>query len=158
MKDSITKTPAQVEQDNKMFTLVVLQRIGAYILQGLTEDEACVLSGYDPDMLKTAKENDKNIGLYLEKQRVQFKHEHLKIINDKKSDKNSMWLLEKTLPEFGNQKKSTQEATANIISAIIRDIQNDHGTANIVTVPSEDVTSKKGTVREAIVSVDAFLK
>lgn len=156
--NSIEKTPTQQKEDKQRFTEVTLKRIGEYILEGLSEDEACVLAGFDPDIFHRAKETDKGIRLYLEKQRVQFKHIHLKQINEKRSDKNSMWILEKTLPEFGpNRNKQVAEDTATIISAIIREIQNDHATANIINVPAADVT-KRTEVNQAVLSIDSFLK
>lgn len=157
-ENSIEKTPTQIKQDRQKFTEVTLKRIGEYILEGLSEDEACVLAGFDPDVFHRAREADKGIRLYLEKQRVQFKHIHLKQINEKRSDKNSMWILEKTLPEFGpNRNKQVAEETATIIGAIIREIQNDHGTANIINVPATDTTAKR-EINQAVLSVDSFLK
>ncbi len=102
----------------------LLIQIGSYMLEGLTEDEACIMIGFPTVKLHSILENDESVRNFIDKKKVEFKHKHLKVIATKSSDKNSMYILEKLRPdEFGN-KRSSGDTTVNIISAIIKDIQN----------------------------------
>lgn len=109
-----------------------LKAIGLYLLKGLTEKEACVLLEIPYTTFLSQKENDEPTRKFIEQQIVQFKLNHLEVIQKTKSEKNSMYLLEKLRPEeFGN-KKGGEGPTINIISAIINAIQNDPAN-NILT-------------------------
>ena len=102
-----------------------LKAIGEYLLKGLTEQEACVLVDIPWTTYFRQKENDEYTRIYIEKLVVKFKLKHLEVIQKTSSEKTSMYLLEKLRPEeFGN-KKQTEGPTINIISAIIKSIQND---------------------------------
>lgn len=102
-----------------------LKEIGSLILKGLKEKECCLLTDVNYSTYLKLKENDEVIRNYIEKKLVEFKKIHLEVIQKTASEKNSMYLLEKLRPEeFGN-KKETSGPTINIISAIIKDIQND---------------------------------
>jgi len=102
-----------------------LKAIGEYLLKGLTEQEACVLVDIPWTTYLRQKENDEYTRIYIEKLVVKFKLKHLEVIQKTSSEKTSMYLLEKLRPEeFGN-KKQTEGPTINIISAIIKSIQND---------------------------------
>jgi len=102
-----------------------LKAIGEYLLKGLTEQEACVLVDIPWTTYFRQKENDEPTRIYIEKLVVKFKLKHLEVIQKTSSEKTSMYLLEKLRPEeFGN-KKQTEGPTINIISAIIKSIQND---------------------------------
>ena len=110
-----------------MITKDILASIGTYILEGMTEQEACTLSGYFFADLQDDKEDIVNgdiVSLFLEKKHTEFKHNHLKEIQKNKSEKNSQWILEKLRPEeFGPKSKS--EVPVNVLSVIIKQIQND---------------------------------
>lgn len=103
--------------------------IGEYILKGMTEKEACTLVDVAYDIFLQFKERDEFIFKFIEKKHVEFKYNHVNAIQSKKSDKNSMYLLEKLRPdEFGSRSKNSPSPTINIINAIIKDIQNDQTT------------------------------
>lgn len=109
-----------------MITKEVLLKIGEHILEGMAEKEACILSGVSHIDLVALKSAHENIRLYIEKMEVTFKRNHLVEIQKNKSEKNSQWLLEKLRPdEFGSRGHGNDNPTINIISAIIKDIQND---------------------------------
>jgi hypothetical protein len=104
----------------------VLAKIGQFIIEGLTEEEACILSGADYNNLLTLKENNEDVRNYIAKQRVLFKHAHLREMQSKKSEKTSQWLLERLRPEdFYIGARSRTPQTINVIGTIINQIQND---------------------------------
>jgi hypothetical protein len=104
-----------------------LTEISNYITQGLTERESCILAGFDYNKLQHEKDTNPEVKETLEKKAIEFKFNHLKEIVKNKSEKNSMWLLEKLRPdEFGTKARNSDQPTINIISAIIKDIQNDN--------------------------------
>tara|TARA_R110000868_G_scaffold171824_2_gene407613 strand:- start:6542 stop:7087 length:546 start_codon:yes stop_codon:yes gene_type:complete len=103
-----------------------LLNIGQYILQGLTEKESCILSDVNYDLFTQKKDEDEITRNFLEKKKVEFKQLHLKTIQSVKSDKNSMYLLEKLRPEEFGSKPKGEGPTINIISAIMKEIQNDN--------------------------------
>lgn len=110
-----------------------LVKIGEYIIKGMTEKESCALVDVKYNDLLQAKENDEIIRTYLDKKNIEFKLLHIETIQKSKSDKNSMYLLEKLRPaEFGTKAKQ-EGPTINIISAIIKDIQNDN-TQSLITL------------------------
>lgn len=110
--------------------------IGTYILDGMNERESCILAGISYPDLQALKEKSENVRDFIEKKHIQFKHNNLKAIQAKKSEKNSQWLLEKLRPEeFGTKLKSQEQPRANIISLIIKDIQNNDN--NIVRYTRE---------------------
>lgn len=136
----------------------MLVKIGGYILEGLSEDEACTLAGFSPQEFHLIKAKNEGVRLYLQKQWIQFKHSHLKEITGKKSDKNSMWLLEKLRPdEFGSQKKGP-DTQVNIIGAIIRDIQNDPNNTAIVTLPKQVTGGTANKSSQDIINIDSILR
>jgi len=104
-----------------------LGQIGKYILEGLTEEEACILSDASFSDLTILKENNEDIRNFISKARVKFKYAHLQEMQTKKSDKTSQWLLERLRPEdfyIGNRSKNP--TTVNVIGTIINQIQNDN--------------------------------
>lgn len=118
----------------KKITKEILVDIGKYIQDGLSEKEACILCDVDHADLCTMKEMSDDITKFLEKQMVLFKHAHLKEIQSKKSEKNSMWVLEKLMPEqFGSKAKNPEGPTVNIIRQIIMSIQNGADTGSIIS-------------------------
>ncbi len=103
-----------------------LAQIFENMLLGMTEREACILAEFSYEQLQESKEKSLNLRELLEKKQIEFKFNHLKEIQKSKSEKTSMWVLEKLRPDdFGNKKNTPQDTTINIISAIIKDIQNE---------------------------------
>ena len=107
-----------------------LQQIGKYILAGMTEKEACILSDVSYNALQHAKEESDIVREYIEKKRIEFKYNHLNQIQKARSEKNSMWVLEKLIPDEFNNRRGSDQPQINIISTIIKDIQ--HGDQGIV--------------------------
>lgn len=119
---------------SKQIDKEIMAKIGGYILDGMSEREACILSDVDPADLTSLKERSEDIVRFLNKKFIEFKHVHIKEIQTKKSEKNSMWLLEKVLPdEFGSKAQKQEGQTVNIIKAIINNIQNDNSGQSIVS-------------------------
>lgn len=132
-----------------------LAEIANYVLEGLSEDEACVLSGFPPKAFKEIKQSNEGVSMYLQKKAIEFKRKHLKIINEKRNDKNSMWLLESLRPEEFGVKKKSGGTTVNVIGAIIKDIRQ----ANELPVKAQDVTYRQVAGQgEAEFSVKDVLK
>ena len=155
--NSIEKTPEQKHEELTKMNKDILLRIGGYILEGLSEDEACTLAGFSPMVFHKIKEKDPEIRLFLQKQWIQFKHAHLKEINSKKSEKTSMWLLEKLRPEeFGSQRRGP-EVQVNVMSAIIRDIQNDPKNANIIELPRTITGGTEHKSSQDLINIDSVL-
>lgn len=110
-----------------------LQEIGSYVIKGMTEKEACILIDFDYNEFLSLKESNEHIRKFIERTIVKFKLAHIETIQSKRSDKNSMYLLEKLRPdEFGSKSKG-DGPTINIIKAIINEIQNDNTTPIIAT-------------------------
>jgi hypothetical protein len=119
-----------------------LKEIGLLLLKGLKEKEACLLADVPYSTYLSLKENDEVIRNYIEKKLIEFKKIHLEVIQKTASEKNSMYLLEKLRPEeFGN-KKTGEGPTINIISAIIKDIQNDPN-QNIISFNRQSLKESK---------------
>jgi hypothetical protein len=105
----------------------ILAKIGQYIIEGLTEEEACILSEASYDNLVALKENNEDIRNFVAQMRVKFKYQHLKEMQTKKSEKTSQWLLERLRPEdFYIGARSRTPQTINVIGTIINQIQNDN--------------------------------
>lgn len=102
-----------------------LKEIGSLLLKGMKEKEACILLDVPYSTYIALKENDEVIRTYIEKKLIEFKKIHLEVIQKTKSEKNSMYLLEKLRPEEFGTKSKSEGPTINIISAIIKSIQND---------------------------------
>ena len=121
---------------SKTITKDTLKIIGGYILEGLTEKEACMLAQVSHSDLQNVKENDTLVLEFIERKAVEFKRNHLKEIQSKKDPKVSMWMLEKLrADEFGVRARSAPQQTVNIINTIIKDIQNED--TGIVTYTRE---------------------
>lgn len=103
-----------------------IKDIGILILKGMKEQEACVLTNVKySDYIKEKEENE-NFKLYIEKQMYKFKLNHLEVIQKNKSEKNSMYLLEKLRPEEFGPKSKNEGPAINIINAILKEVQNDN--------------------------------
>lgn len=114
-------------------TKEVMERMAKYILDGLTENEACILCGVSSAELRRLKDRNESVRLYFEQKAVLFKHKHLEEIQKTKSEKNSQWLLEKLRPdEFGSKAKNSNPTTVNVIKTIINSIQNGEQQSNLL--------------------------
>jgi Ribonuclease G/E len=110
-----------------------LAKIGKYILDGLTEEEACTLSDVKFEELNRIKENNEKVRDYITKCKINFKHFHILEMQKKKSEKTSQWLLERLRPEdFNISQRSKNPTTVNVIGTIINQIQNDNDRPLIV--------------------------
>jgi len=103
----------------------VLARVGQYILDGLTEDEASMLAGYDPRDLRILRQNVPSLASFLDKEAVKFKHNQLKTVQKKGDGKTAQWLLEKLRPNEFAAKHSADSGNTqvNIFNRIIKEIQ-----------------------------------
>ena len=61
----------------------ILAKIGQYIIEGLTEEEACILSEASYDNLVALKESNEDIRNFVAQMRVKFKYAHLKEMQTK---------------------------------------------------------------------------
>jgi hypothetical protein len=126
-----------------------LQEIGNFLLDGMSEREACTLCDISFNDLNELKQNSETVRNYIEKKIIKFKLNHLKEIQKNKSEKNSQWLLEKLRPEeFGSRPRGGGETTVNIISQIIKQIQNDNDPIVSITRGARvyDQESNEGTI------------
>lgn len=127
----------------------LLTKIGGYILEGLSEDEACILSDVQKADLTSLKEKNESVREYIEKCKVNFKYLHLKELQTKKSDKTSQWLLERLRPEdFNISQRSKHPTTINVIGTIIQQIQQDD-TAKLIPTTREARYVEGGGANEA---------
>jgi hypothetical protein len=110
------KMPANLHRDK-------LLDIGNLVMEGLSEEEACVLAGFPPKLFKEIRTTNEGVALFLEKKKIEFKRHHLRNVSAKQNDKNSMWLLENLRPEEFGKKKPGGEGTGNLIGAIIKEIR-----------------------------------
>jgi len=107
-----------------MIDRLTLNVIGNFILKGMSEKEACILADSSYHELQGLKENSEDIRTFIEKKHVEFKYNHIKEIQTKKSEKNSIWLLEKLVPDMNPKRNpASSPTTVNIISNIIKEIQ-----------------------------------
>lgn len=138
------RLPAALHRDK-------LKEIGNFILEGLTEEEACILAGFSPALFKEIKQTHETVALYLWKKNIEFKRKHLNSISDKRTDKNSMWILENLRPdEFG--KKKTGDTTVNVVGAIIKDIRSAND-----SFPVKDVDAFVGAKKNDITPEGALV-
>lgn len=119
-----------------------LLKIGNYIMEGLSEDEACILASIKPKVFQELKKAHENIAIFLEKKRIEFKRKHLLAIHARSSDKNSMWLLEALRPEEFGAKKKVGDTTINVIGSIIKDIQKGNDTPVVRDIIAETINPK----------------
>lgn len=110
---------------SKVIDKQILASIGKYILEGMSESEACILADAKLEDLSTLKEKNENIREFIEKSKVKFKYAHLQEMQTKKSEKISMWLLERLRPEDFATGRSKTSTTINVIGTIIQQIQQD---------------------------------
>lgn len=111
-----------------------LTDIGKYILNGMSEKESCILAGVKYADLQHAQEVNEVVRNFIERKNTEFKLNHLEEIQKNKSEKNSMWLLEKLRPkEFGSKANQGEGTTINIINSIMKEIQNENTNELIVS-------------------------
>ena len=130
--------------------------ICGYILQGLSEDEACLMCDIEPSDLRDLKGKSKDVYKIIEKQKISFELAHLKEMQSKKSEKNSQWLLEKLRSEKYGSKAKSDNNTINIISQIIENIQNGESTSKISPRTRGELLSDRN--ESDIITVEAVFK
>lgn len=121
------------------------KKIGGHILDGLTEEEACVVENVPLESLMMLMERDPVAANFIRKKKIEFKKKHLEIVNDKKDAKNSIWLLERLMPEQFGSKKAPEVDPTNVLALFVKQVQfngpnlpvkqieaegDDHSTAN----------------------------
>lgn len=115
-----------------------LKQIGGYILEGMTESEACILSGVKTEVLNEHKEDNEDVRNFIDECTVKFKYNHIKAMQGKKSEKVSQWLLERLRPaDFNLSARSRTSTTINVIGTIIQQIQSDD-TNRLITRNRQD--------------------
>lgn len=134
-----------------------LIKIGEYILDGLSEKDACTLVGIKYKDYLVFKEENEDVQFFIEKKKVTFKHNHLKEIQSRKSEKNSFWILEKLIPDEFGQKQKNQAPTINIINQILKDIQDDN-TSIVVSRESIEGPEPTTEIEERSLSVQNSLR
>lgn len=138
-------------------TDLMLRNIGEFIVQGLNEEEACLLANFDYDVFLEAKKRSVIVANYIRKQLIKLKQKHLKVIQENPSDKNSQWILEKVFPEeYGSSKKKDAESNLGQLAAIIKAIQHDPNSHIIRDVDARDVTGGRTQVAAAIDVAEAL--
>lgn len=134
--------PEQLERKQVRISNAILQQIGNFIIDGLTEPEACLMANFDYETFSSMKDKDPKLSEFIRKQFVKLKHKHLQIIQKNPTDKNSQWVLEKVFPdEFGTRKKGDDTNPLNALAAIIKSIQHDPTTHIIREARGTDVTA-----------------
>jgi len=138
----------------------LVKKIGRYILEGLSEDESCIISEVSPSEFREKKEKNEGLRNYIEEKKVTFKYNHLKEIQVKRSVATSQWILEKLRPEeFGVKARSNNNNTINIIAQIIRSIQNDEQQhSGLVPGNRGDIQLGNGSESTEPITVEAILK
>jgi hypothetical protein len=128
-----------------------LPKIGQYILEGLNSEEACIMAGFLPKELKDLMDKNEAARAYVDKKHIEYKHEHLKAINRTKSEKTSMWMLEKTRPEeFGSARQRGNGDPIDSLKKLITEIQkNDDNLirdAEVIEGKTEAIEGKRAGV------------
>lgn len=125
-----------------------IAKIASYILQGLTQDEACIVSDIDPADFKDVYEKSPSIQKYIKKANINFKLAHLKAIQAKKSGNNSQWILEKILPKEFGSKSNNDQTPINIISQIIQNIQNGEQNSKLAPTTRGELLIEESEIRD----------
>lgn len=134
--------PDEFAKTETKITNLMLANIGAYVSEGLNEEEACLMANFDYETFKGIKARDLTVVSYIRKQFVKLKQKHLRIMQQNPSDKNSQWILEKVFPEeFGSSKKRDLDSPLNELAAIIKAIQHDPNTPIIIDAIARDAGS-----------------
>ena len=102
----------------------IMDKVGGYIIQGLSEHESALLSGITWQKLEELKSRSNALKDFLEKKKIEFKQKHLETISKKADPKTAQWLLEKLCPEQFATKKVADTPT-NVFAVLIKEIQND---------------------------------
>lgn len=100
----------------------LIKRIGEYVLVGLTEEEACVLSGISPEELQMAKDKNPTLDQFILKKKIEFKKNHLEVINAKRDPKSSFWILERLIPEQFASKRKSEVRHPDVLNILIQQI------------------------------------
>ena len=117
-------------------------KVLGYVLEGLSEQESCLMSGISWDDFETLKKRSPSLIDLISKKRIEFKRKHLLNIGKKDDPKTSQWLLEKLRPdEFGSKKVA--ETPTNIFAVLIKDIQSSND--RLITEPKRIETESRTT-------------
>lgn len=128
-------------------------RVLDYMLEGLSEQESCLMSGISWEDFETLKQRSPSLVDLINKKKIEFKRKHLLNIGKKDDAKMSQWLLEKILPEqFGAKKVA--ETPANIFAVLIKEIQTQND--RLITEPKK-IESESRTI-SSTPSIQEILK
>lgn len=119
------------------------ENIGEHILDGLTEEEACIVENIPYETLRIAIEEDPLKENFIKKKKIEFKKRHLQVVNEKKDPKNSIWLLERLMPEQFASKKVQDVAPADVLAVFVKQIQYNGPNLPVKAIENEgDGTSR----------------
>lgn len=122
-------------------TVQQLTKMGSYLLQGMNETEAATLAGIDKLKLVIARRKSPLYNDFVERKKLEFKAKHLRILATKPDAKVSQWLLERLAPEeFSSRAKP--EVPTNVVSTIIKEIQNAGDSAASLAFAYKDIYDK----------------
>lgn len=142
-------------QDRPYITPQTISNIGNHILDGLTDEEACVVENLPYEYFKLFLDNDPAGKNFIQKKKIKFKQEHLRIINDKKDAKNSIWLLERLVPEQFASKRGNEVVPADPLTILIQQIQHQPNSPVVREVETENNAHSKDAAK---IEVREFLK
>lgn len=101
-------------------------KMGKYIQEGLSAQEAGLLAGYSPEELRELQSKSIVYRRFVEQQLIKFKQTHLKVITSRPDAKTSQWLLERTFPHEFSTKRPVGDGGSGdrmVIAAIFKTIQ-----------------------------------
>jgi hypothetical protein len=104
-------------------TVAQLTKMGAFLMQGMNENEAALLAGIDKLRLTIARRNSVLYNDFVEKKKLEFKAKHLKVLSSRNNPRVSQWLLERLSPSEFSGKSRPPEVPTNVVGAIIKEIQ-----------------------------------
>lgn len=141
-----------------MITTEKIVEITSHILEGLTQEEACIVCDEDPSELKDLIETNPSVKKFIDKANINFKLAHLKAIQSKKSGNNSQWILEKLRPnEFGS-KANINNGPINIIGEIIQNIQNGEQKSKLAPRTRGELLIEESERGEGSITVEGALR
>jgi hypothetical protein len=136
-------------------------KMSKYILEGLSEEEAALLCGISRQRLSQLKQTNENYNDFINTRKIEFKHQHLKIITSRSDPKTSQWILERLRPqEFAPRAKSPDDSSLNSIAAIINAVQEKSGTPAVTPrkhVENSNDSSTQGPERSTPRTIDDLL-
>ena len=100
-----------------------MARIGDSVFNGLTEEEACILEDISVEDFNRFIEANPTLQNFIAKKKIEFKRKNLGTINSKRDPKNSMWMLERLMPEQFGSKKAAVDNSPHTLKLFITQIQ-----------------------------------